>query len=190
MQKCVFHLNANFINHFIAAIQLKTPSTKSSNQNSFDDYEPHELENTTIPQIQTEYELSEHQLRSRQACLAEFENLQREIEDIHQMFHTLHGTVDEQAENVTAVAENVEDAAINVEQGEKQLKQALTYKKAMYPLCGAALGFCIAGPVGLVTFGLKAGSIAAVSCGILGASGGVVIKNQEIKGASDDRKEE
>lgn len=106
------------------------------------------------------------------------------------MFYKLYGTVHEQAEHVDVVEENVEEARVNVDEGEKQLKQALTYKKAMYPLCGAALGFCIAGPVGLVTFGLKAGSLAAVSCGILGATGGAVIKNQEVRGASDERKEE
>lgn len=181
-----------FENHMFSfsALQLKTPSTKSSNRNSFDEYENQELESTTIPQLQTEFQLSEHQLRSRQACLDEFENLQREIEDIHDMFYKFHGTVTEQAEHVDVVEENVEEARIDVIEGEKQLKQALTYKKAMYPLCGAALGFCIAGPVGLVTFGLKAGSLAAVSCGILGATGGAVMKNQEIRGASDEQKQE
>lgn len=123
--------------------------------------------------------MSEHQLRQREACLQEFENLQREIEDIHDLFNKLNGTVIEQKDDVVVIAENVEEAQVMVEEGEKQLKQALTYKRAMYPLCGAMLGFCIAGPVGMVTFGLKAGSLAAVSCGILGATGGAVIKNKE-----------
>lgn len=132
-----------------------------------------------LPQIQTEFEMNEHQLRSREACLAEFENLQREIEDIQGLFVKLNGTVLEQRDDVTAVEENVEEAQVQVEEAEKQLRRALTYKKAMYPLCGAILGFCVAGPVGMVTFGLKAGSLAAVGCGILGATGGTVLKNKQ-----------
>lgn len=122
--------------------------------------------------------------------MQEFENLQREIEDIHDIFHKLNGQVVEQAENVVHIEENVEVAKVDVVEAEKSLRQALSYKKAMYPLCGAVLGFCIAGPVGLVTFGLKAGSVAAVGCGILGATGGAALKNKEEPGASDQRKED
>lgn len=46
-------------------------------------------------------------------------------------------------------------------------------------LCGAVLGFCVAGPVGMVTFGLKAGSLAAVGGGLLGVTGGTVLKNKQ-----------
>lgn len=183
-------------NHTIflpSGLQLKTPSTtrSSTNCNSFDDDEyQHQIEITSIPQIQAEYEVSEHQLRQREACLQEFENLQREIEDIHDIFNKLNGTVIEQKEPVAVVAENVEVAQVMVEEGEQQLKQALTYKRAMYPLCGAMLGFCIAGPVGMVTFGLKAGSLAAVSCGILGATGGAVIKNKEQQMSTADEQQQ
>lgn len=183
-------------NHTIflpSGLQLKTPSTtrSSTNYNSFDDDEyQHQIEITSIPQIQAEYEVSEHQLRQREACLQEFENLQREIEDIHDIFNKLNGTVIEQKEPVAVVAENVEVAQVMVEEGEQQLKQALTYKRAMYPLCGAMLGFCIAGPVGMVTFGLKAGSLAAVSCGILGATGGAVIKNKEQQMSTADEQQQ
>lgn len=143
------------------------------------------MEIDDIPQIQADFQLSEHQLRSREACLAEFENLQREIGDIHDLFYKLNGSVVEQKEHVDVVEENVDVAQVSVGAAEKSLKQALTYKKAMYPLCGAVLGFCIAGPIGMVTFGLKAGSLAAVSCGILGATGGTVIKNREEIGVPD-----
>lgn len=143
-----------------------------------------------LPQIQAQYNNDEQQLRSREACLHEFENLQREIEDIHDIFHKLNGQVVEQGEDIVHIEENVEVAKVDVVEAEKSLKQALSYKKAMYPLCGAVLGFCIAGPVGLVTFGLKAGSVAAVGCGILGATGGAVMKNKEEPGASDVRKED
>lgn len=109
----------------------------------------------------------------------EFENLQREIEDIQDLFCKLNGSVVEQKEDVQAVEENVVETQVHVEEAEKSLRQALIYKKAMYPLCGAILGFCVAGPVGMVTFGLKAGSVAAVGCGILGATGGTVLKNKQ-----------
>lgn len=132
-----------------------------------------------LPQIQAQFDSSEQLYESRKACLEEFENLQREIEDIHVIFTHLNGEVAEQGQSVAQVEENVEEAQVQVEAGEKQLRQALTYKKAMYPLCGAVLGFCIAGPVGLVAFGLKAGSVAAVGCGILGATGGAALKNKE-----------
>lgn len=168
-----------------AGLQLKTPSARSSKQNSFEDYENEGVDIDDIPQIQTDFQLSDHQLRTKAACLAEFENLQREISDIHDLFYKLSDTVVEQKEHVDNVEHAVEETQIHVDEAEKSLKQALLYKKAMYPLCGAVLGFCIAGPIGMVTFGLKAGSLAAVSCGILGATGGTVIKNREEVGASD-----
>lgn len=165
---------------FIIGLQLKNSSLNSTvQQRNFEDFEnnPESELVDNLPQIQTEFEMNEHQMRSREACLAEFENLQREIEDIQDLFFKLNGTVVEQADNVTAVEENVEEAQVQVVEAEKQLRQALTYKKAMYPLCGAILGFCVAGPVGMVTFGLKAGCLAATGTAILGAAGGTVLKN-------------
>lgn len=162
-------------------LKLKnSTSNATSPQSNFEDFEnnPESELIDNLPQIQTEFELNEHQLRSREACLAEFENLQREIEDIQDLFCKLNGQVVEQKDDVTAVEENVEEAQVQVEEAEKQLRQALTYKKAMYPLCGAILGFCVAGPVGMVTFGLKAGSLAATGAAILGATGGTVLKNK------------
>lgn len=169
-------------------------SVASTYPNSqYGDYDSENCKTTqmaNVPQIQAQFSNDEHQLRSREACMQEFENLQREIEDIHDIFHKLNGQVVEQAENVVHIEENVEVAKVDVVEAEKSLRQALSYKKAMYPLCGAVLGFCIAGPVGLVTFGLKAGSVAAVGCGILGATGGAALKNKEEPGASDQRKED
>lgn len=152
---------------------------QNSNYNYPEDSDNREMELGYLPQIQTEFELNEHQLRSREACLNEFENLQREIEDIQELFVKLNGTVVEQKEDVQAVETNVIETHEHVEEAEKSLRQALTYKKAMYPLCGAILGFCVAGPVGMVTFGLKAGSLAAFGGGILGVTGGTVLKNKQ-----------
>lgn len=149
---------------------MKAPTLvqSSTNQNYTNENVNNPFEFDDLPQIQTEYHQQEHQLRSREACLAEFENLQREVEDIHELFFKLNGEVVMQKEDVEAVEENVAVARVDVEAAEKSLRQALKYKKAMYPLCGAVLGFCVAGPVGMVTFGLKAGAAAAVGCGLLG----------------------
>lgn len=151
--------------------------TTYANYSEYGDNRDAQLE--YLPQIQAEFQLNEHQLRSREACLAEFENLQHEIEEIQELFGKLGSAVHEQKTDVQTVDDNVTETQVHVEEAEKQLRQALTYKKAMYPLCGAVLGFCVAGPVGMVTFGLKAGSLAAVGCGILGATGGTVLKNKQ-----------
>lgn len=160
----------------------KISSTKSSKQNSYEDDDANNgLEpalEITVPQLQTNFQLSEHQLREREACLAEFENLNREITDLHSMFYELHQQVAEQAEDIEIIAENVEVAQVQVVHAEQSLRQALKYKKAMYPLCGALLGTCVGGPVGFLA-GLKVGGLAAVGCGILGYTGGAVIKNKE-----------
>ncbi|XP_061388370.1 syntaxin-17, partial [Musca vetustissima] len=73
-------------------------------------------------------------------------------------------------------ADNAEEALENVQAGESALRKALSYKKAMYPVMGALLGTCVGGPIGLVA-GLKAGGLAAVGCGILGFTGGSVLKS-------------
>lgn len=135
-------------------MKLKTPSTysiASSLQNPPEhDYDSENNKTTEVenlPQIQAHFNNDEHQLRSREACLHEYENLQREIEDIHDIFHKLNGHVVEQREDIVHIEENVDVARVDVMEAEKSLKQALTYKKAMYPLCGAILGFCIAGNI-------------------------------------------
>lgn len=183
----------NFVFFFAFSIDLQLkkslPNTNSNYYSNYpEDDDNRELE-LDLPQIQTEFEQDEHQLRSREACLAEYENLQREIEDIQELFFKLNGAVVEQKDDVQVVEDNVVETQEHVEEAEKQLRQALTYKKAMYPLCGAILGFCVAGPVGMVTFGLKAGSLAAVGCGILGATGGSVLKNKQEPSPIDNHAE-
>lgn len=159
----------------IKRIAKKANNTDDNAQTDDDD----QLQMRTLPQIQTEFESTEHQLRSREACLVEYEKLHTEIEEIQDLFFKLNDVVADQGTDVDIVEDNISETQVHVEAAEKQLRQALTYKKAMYPLCGALLGFCVAGPVGMVTFGLKAGSLAAVGCGILGATGGVALKNKE-----------
>lgn len=134
----------------------------------------------SVPQIQAQFQLSEHQLKSREACLAQFERLQGEIVDLHQMFNQLHGEVHLQGESVNVIAQNVEETQVQVEQGAQSLRQAVRYKKAMYPVCGGLIGMCVGGPIGMLA-GAKIGGAAAVCCAFLGFTGGTAIKKREEK---------
>lgn len=159
-------------------LQLKSPSSSKS---SFDDDDPNAetpLDIHSVPQIQTQFQLSEHQIKSREACLAQFEQLQSEIEDLHGMFSQLHGDVHVQKDSINVIADNVEVTQVQVEQGEQSLKQAVRYKKAMYPMCGGMIGLCLGGPIGMIA-GAKIGAGAAVCCAFLGFTGGKAIKKKE-----------
>jgi len=103
-----------------------------------------------MPQLQLNFQLEEHQLAQRQACLDQMENLQQEIYDLHGMFQGMRQLTAEQSVAVEKIADNAEEALENVQQGELNLRRALTYKKAMYPVVGALLGTCVGGPIGLV----------------------------------------
>ncbi|XP_055846876.1 syntaxin-17 [Episyrphus balteatus] len=171
-------------------LQLKSPtSTTKSDDN--DENSPLQEDNDMLPQIQADFQLQEHQLIARQACLKEFENLQREVQDLHSMFQDVRVLVHDQAESVQVIADNAEEALENVQMGESHLQQALAYKKAMYPVMGALLGTCVGGPIGLLA-GIKAGGLAAVGCGILGFTGGQVLNNNSAiaGGESEEKKDE
>ncbi|XP_039449538.1 syntaxin-17 [Culex pipiens pallens] len=131
-----------------------------------------------IPQITSSYDRQADELRHRAECLKEMEVLQRDIVEIQDLFQAVHKMAHGQAEMVTAVEENVEVTQIQVEEGVTALQRALRYKKAIYPMCGALLGSCIGGPIGLVV-GLKAGGLAAIGGGLMGFAGGKYIKNEE-----------
>uniref|UniRef100_A0A1L8DVK1 Putative snare protein pep12/vam3/syntaxin 7/syntaxin 17 n=1 Tax=Nyssomyia neivai TaxID=330878 RepID=A0A1L8DVK1_9DIPT len=163
-------------------VELKLKSPDKSSVYSEDDA-PDVLE-PDIPCLQSEFQLSEHQLKAREACLTEYENLHREVTGIHELFHRFSENVHVQAESVNAVEENVTVTQDNVQQGEQNLRTALKYKKAMYPVCGALLGTCIGGPIGFFA-GLKAGGLAAVGCGILGFTGGEILKCKEREGIEE-----
>lgn len=167
-------------------LKLKAPSYNKYS-GSLENYEeeetlpPAEIGLTTahrqvIPPIETKYEQQEYQLQQRQACLDELEELQNEIRDLNGMYLNMHQLVQEQGNDVRIIADNAEEALENVQIGESNLRKALTYKKAMYPVVGALIGTCVGGPIGLVA-GLKAGGLAAVGCGILGFTGGSVLKS-------------
>jgi len=160
-------------------MQLKSPS--STLGSDYDEDQAVDIENApalqhALPQLQANFQLEEHQLAQRQACLDQMERLQREIYDLQGVFHSVREMTQEQAVSVQSIADNAEEALENVQEGERQLRNALTYKKAMYPVLGAVLGTCVGGPIGMVA-GMKAGGLAAVGCGILGFTGGSVLKS-------------
>ncbi|XP_017843534.1 syntaxin-17 [Drosophila busckii] len=159
-----------------AELQLKSPSTASEDDAPAADIDQLPALQQALPQLQTDFQLEQHQLMQRESCLEQMEHLQHEIQDLHGMFHGMHQLTQEQAASVQSIADNAEEALENVQQGEQQLRRALYYKKAMYPLVGAMLGTCVGGPIGLVA-GMKAGGLAAVGCGILGFTGGSVLKS-------------
>ncbi|XP_001352634.2 syntaxin-17 [Drosophila pseudoobscura] len=168
---------------YFAELQLKSPTSTLGSQYD-EEQEDNQLQHADIgnlqahqhmPQLQVNFQLEEHQLAQRQACLDQMENLQQEISDLHGMFNGMRQLTAEQSVAVKNIADNAEEALENVQAGERSLRSALTYKKAMYPVMGALLGTCVGGPIGMVA-GLKAGGLAAVGCGILGFTGGSVLK--------------
>ncbi|XP_055690293.1 syntaxin-17 [Lutzomyia longipalpis] len=165
-------------------VELKLKSPDKSRSPVFSDDDAPDVLEPDIPCLESEFQLTEHQLKAREACLMEYENLHREVEGIHELFHKFSTNVHEQAESVEQVSENVTETQENVQQGEQNLRTALKYKKAMYPVCGALLGTCIGGPIGFFA-GLKAGGLAAVGCGILGFTGGEILKRKEREGIEE-----
>ncbi|XP_058831732.1 syntaxin-17 [Topomyia yanbarensis] len=133
---------------------------------------------TQVSKITSNYDRQEDELRQRAECLKEMENLQQEIVDIQDLFQAVHTMTHDQAQFIDAVEENVEVTQVHVEAGETALRKALRYKKAIYPMCGALLGSCIGGPIGLIV-GLKAGGLAAIGGGLVGFAGGKFVKNED-----------
>lgn len=129
-----------------------------------------------VTKITSNYNREEDELRQRSECLKEMDKLQQEIVDIQELFQAVHTMTHGQAEMIDAVEENVEVTQVHVEAGETALRKALRYKKAIYPMCGAILGSCIGGPIGLIV-GLKAGGLAAIGGGLVGFAGGKFVKN-------------
>ncbi|XP_030375292.1 syntaxin-17 [Scaptodrosophila lebanonensis] len=159
-----------------AELQLKLKKVNYDDEENNEPSSDGSNQHCMLPPLQTNFRLEEHQLAQRQACLNELEHLQTEMQALNGLFHDIQGLVHEQAESVNIVADNAEDALENVQIGESNLRRALTYKKAMYPIVGALLGTCVGGPIGLVA-GIKAGGLAAIGCGVLGFTGGSVLKS-------------
>lgn len=156
-------------------LQLNLPMSQPESPKSEDQEKSHPLDNRYI-------ELQEEQqdLHRQEACLHAWNNLQGDIQQLHQLFADFNKIVDDQKELVNTAEEGIEVASINVKEGEKFLAKAARYKVAMYPLAGAVIGTCIGGPVGLIA-GLKVGGLTALGCGILGFTGASLLKKRNIE---------
>ncbi|XP_058461440.1 syntaxin-17 [Malaya genurostris] len=168
-------------------------ASRSQSLNSFHDDDHGHLEEqdnrygnqlAQVSKITSSYDREEDELRQRAECLKEMEKLQQEIVDIQDLYQAVHTMAHGQAQFVDAVEENVEVTQVHVEAGETALRKALRYKKAIYPMCGALLGSCIGGPIGLFV-GLKAGGLAAIGGGLVGFAGGKFVKNEDELDCSD-----
>lgn len=135
-------------------LKLRSPSKSSSSTRSSTQYDPVPdvimVTEAGIPTLQSDFQLNVSQLRARENVLRECEELRQNVEDLQGMFYGLHGEVVEQSVGVEHVHDNVEEADVQLQEGATQLQKALKYKKAMYPLCGALLGSCVGGPVGMI----------------------------------------
>ncbi|KAH0948427.1 hypothetical protein HN011_003627 [Eciton burchellii] len=148
-------------------------STSIENENE-DTRVMHELDDNHI-QLQAEEDL-QHQ----QACLHAWNALQEDIQQLYNLFIEFNKVVYDQKQTVDDVVTNIEEAQVNVEEGTRLLEKASKYKVAAYPIAGAMIGTCIGGPIGLLA-GMKIGGLAALSCGILGFTGGSLLKKRQIE---------
>ncbi|PSN29889.1 hypothetical protein C0J52_26361 [Blattella germanica] len=128
-----------------------------------------------IPKLQIQ--LSADSSPCEEECLRSMENLQEEVKNVYELFEEYSVIIKEQKEKVNEVENNVEESAINVEEGACNLVRAANYKATMYPIAGAVLGGCLGGPIGLIA-GFKLGGLAAVGCGVIGFTGGQLLKKK------------
>ncbi|CAG9862673.1 unnamed protein product [Phyllotreta striolata] len=134
--------------------------------------------------IQIHANIEDIKLNERLETLSKVENINRDVEDLHEMYKNLHEMVGTQAESVDHIENCVEDAHQNVEIGTRNLSKAHKLKAVAYPVTGAFLGGIIGGPIGLVA-GLKVGGVAAVTCAIAGYTGGRWFKKKTIENSDE-----
>ncbi|XP_078042229.1 syntaxin 17 [Augochlora pura] len=153
-------------------LQLSLPLSPPESPKNEDQEEDHPL-NDRYVQLHEEQQELQHQ----EACLHTWNSLHEDINQLHELFTDFNKIVKDQRVLVNTAENDIEETQVNVEAGEQSLVQALRYKHAMTPLVGALIGTCIGGPVGLIA-GLKIGGLTALSCGLLGFTGGAVLKKK------------
>ncbi|EFA00762.1 syntaxin-17 [Tribolium castaneum] len=172
---------------------LEKRSLALDNQNQDDEDEKRLLRERCpfegASQIQLQDNLEDIKLRQRQELLNEVETVQRDTEDLNQIFTHLNQMVEGQREQVEHVEETIEESKENVQSGFKQLVKAHKLKTAVYPVTGAFLGSMIGGPVGLVA-GFKIGGLTALGCAIAGYTGGKFFKKNHEVEEIEEKKEE
>lgn len=156
-------------------LQLNLPLSQPSSPKEEDQSIQHPLDDRYV-QLQEEQE----EIQRQQTCLHAWNSLQVDIHQLHQLFIDFNKIVDDQKELVNNAEDDIEETEENVNEGAKFLEKASRYKVVAYPLAGAVLGTCIGGPIGLLA-GLKIGGLTALSCGILGFTGGSLLKKKELE---------
>ncbi|XP_034232758.1 syntaxin-17 [Thrips palmi] len=147
--------------------KLKTCTSDNENVAEFDF--------GTAPRLQLMADKQSILDKDEEEYVRSWELLQNDIECLHTIYADLHELTMAQGELVDNIEDNVAHATESVHQGNLNLKRALMYKGAAYPLIGAAIGTLAGGPVGFF-IGLKAGGCAAVGGGLLGFVGGKFLK--------------
>lgn len=128
--------------------------------------------------IVNDFQLLENDMQQKEDCLKSWEVLQEEVHDLHELFVKFEQVIKVQAEPVNIVEQNIETTSENVSGGLTFLRKAERFKTAWYPLAGAVIGGCVAGPIGLVT-GLKIGGLAILSGTAMGFTGGKILKHKK-----------
>lgn len=168
-QNCVTHTKV--IKFFVSllAMELRPPETIQPY------YEEDSVNVDELQPIQACFQLNEYQLKARTAMLNEVVQLEKDFQDMLGIYKQVQTMVHEQGESINQVERNIESTQIAVAEGTQHLRTALKYQKAAYPLLGAVIGTCVLGPFGLIA-GMKTGTLLALGGGMLGYTGGKVLK--------------
>nr|CAH7728652.1 unnamed protein product [Callosobruchus chinensis] len=75
-------------------------------------------------QLQLQENLNDLKLKQHREQLSRVENINKDVEDLHEMYKDLHGMVETQATHVDHVEESVESTQKNVEGGMRELVKA------------------------------------------------------------------
>lgn len=186
-------LRAQVLDVDIGKFDKLTTNARSSIMNTIEEYLEMELNFSTPPSISpisepeecpqpfddsnVQLQTEQKDLQRQQTCLQVWNQLQGEIQQLHELFVEFNKVVHDQKEMVNNMEDNIEETQINVNEGARYLQKASAYKVAAYPLAGAMIGTCLGGPIGLIA-GLKIGGLAAMGCGILGFTGGSLLKKK------------
>lgn len=141
------------------------------------------LQQTSELHVQISRSALSEEVEKQEQCLKSWENLQTEVQDIHQLFEDFSLMVQQQKKKTDEIEDNVEEAFENVKEGASHIARAAQFRSSVYPIVGAVIGGCLGGPIGLIA-GMKLGGLAAVSCGFIGFAGAQFLKKKQLTEAS------
>lgn len=149
-------------------IVLSANSTKDEDQDA----------GRPLDKSQVQLHAEHEELQRQKACLHAWSSLQSDIRELHELFLDFNKIIHDQREQIDRIDYDVQEVQVNVTEGAKSLSKAAKYKLITYPLTGAVIGMCVGGPVGLIA-GLKLGGLTALGCGVLGFTGGTILKKKQ-----------